>query len=105
MSQPEHIAAGPAQARPYWWIEAWWNARDRVVAVFTELIATIALLIALGLIYFALRLMILVGMPADGIQFLETVDFWAFKAVLFTFSIGFVLQAALSLKASLKGKS
>ncbi len=103
MSEPEQVVA--AHAKPYWWIEAWWNARGRVVAAFTELIATVALLVALGSIYFALRLMILAGMPADGIQFLESADFWAFKAVLLTFSIGFVLEAILSAKASLKAKS
>jgi hypothetical protein len=105
MLEPEHIAASSAQARPFWWVEAWWSARDRVVAALTELIATVALLMALGFIYFILRLMILAGMPADGIAFLESVDFGAFKAVLLTFSIAFVLQAILSARNSLRTKS
>jgi hypothetical protein len=105
MLEPEQVEPTSAQVKPYWWIESWSKARDRVVAAFAELIGTVTLLVALGLIYFVLRLMILVGMPADGIQFLEAVDFWAFKAVFITFAMAFVLEAILNAKSSLKGKS
>jgi hypothetical protein len=105
MLEPEQAEITPAQVKPYWWIESWSKARDRVVSAVAELIGTVALLVALGFIYFGLRLMILVGMPADGIQFLENVDFWAFKAVFLTFAIAFVVEAILNAIKSLKGKS
>jgi len=111
MADPEQISTVSTVQR-YWWAEAWLRARPRFIAVATELIVSVELLLALGFFYLVFRLLILLGVPSDSLEFLERVDIWAIKAVFLTFSAAFVIQftleAYISAKSSIvsiKGKS
>lgn len=80
----------------------WLGARPRFIATGTEVIAIAGLLLGLGIIYLILRLLIVVvGVPADDVAFLERVDVWAVKGVSLTFSVTFVIQSVLGSYASL----
>jgi hypothetical protein len=111
MAEPEQIpAASPVQR--YWWAEAWAGARHRFIATSSEIRANVGLLLGLAIIYLFLRLLIVAGVPAEDIQFLERVDLWAVKAVFLTFSFTFVIHSAVGSYASvaasiasIKGKS
>lgn len=102
MPEPEQTAAASSMQR-CWWVEMWAGARPRFVAVGTELIISVELLLALGFFYLIFRLMILGGVPAESIEFLERVDLWAIKAVFLTFSIAFVIQFLLEAYSSISG--
>jgi hypothetical protein len=108
MSEPEPVAGIASPVQKYWWAEAWAGARARFVAVSAEIIANVGLLLGLAIIYLFLRLLIVAGVPAESIQFLERVDLWAVKAVFLTFSFTFVIQSLIGSYAlvagSIKGK-
>ena len=96
----------PHSAKLYWWKEAWAGARPRFVATGTEVIASVGLLLALGIIYLVLRLLIgVAGVPADDVAFIERADVWAVKGVSLAFSVTFFLQSVIGSYGSLKGKS
>jgi hypothetical protein len=78
-----------------WYTESWMKIRPRFITVAAELILSVEVLAALGLFYAVFRFMILLGVPAYSLDFLEQVDLWAAKAVFLTFSVGFVIQVVL----------
>lgn len=94
MPEPEQTAV-ISSAQRYWWAEAWAEARPRFIATSTEIIVSVGLLLALAIFYLSLRLLIVAGVPAEGIEFLERADLWSVKAVFLTFSLGFVLQSVM----------
>jgi len=111
MSEPEQMASAVSRWQKYWWAEGWAGARPRFIATITEIIASVGLLLGLGIIFLVLRLLIVVaGVPAEDIKFFERVDLWAVKAVSVAFSLAFVIQLGIGaiiyvLKDSIKGKS
>jgi hypothetical protein len=100
MGEPEQIPEISFVQR-YWWTEAWIGARPRFIAICTEIIGSVSLLLALAIFYLVLRLMIAAGIPAEEINFLKGADLWAVKAVFLTSSFTFVIQYAISCYASL----
>lgn len=111
MAEPEQTYAASSVQR-YWWAEAWAGARPRFIAISTEMMVSVALLLALAVFYLFLRLLIAAGVPAEEIEFLKRADLWAVKAVFLAFSSAFVIQSVIGSYASIassidssKGKS
>ena len=72
------------------------------MAIGAEIMVSVALLLAFAVFYLFLRLLIVVGVPAEELEFLKRSDLWAVKAVFLTFSFAFVVQSALGSFASIK---
>jgi len=100
MDEHEQLSTTPSKQQ-YWWVEAWAGARARFIAIATEMIVSVGLLLGLATIYFSLRLLILAGVPAEELDFLKRADLWAVKAVFLTFSFAFVIQSVIGSYASI----
>jgi hypothetical protein len=102
MDEP-HQTSALSSSQQYWWAEAWAGARPRFISISTEIIVSVALLLAFAVFYLFLRLLIVAGVPAEEIDFLKRADLWAVKAVFLTFSFAFVIQSVMGSYASVAG--
>jgi hypothetical protein len=102
MSEPEQIVGAVPHVQKYWWAEAWSGARPRFVATAKELIISIGTLIALAIFYLFTRLMILAGVPAQGIEIFRRVDYWLMFAVYMAFAFLFAFETLMSVYAEMR---
>jgi hypothetical protein len=92
MPEPEQIVAAVSAMRKHWLSEMWEGARPRFIAIGSELIISVALLLSLAVFYLFLRLLIVMGVPAESVRNLEQIDFWFIYAVLVASGLLFVFE-------------
>ncbi len=108
MADPGQFSA-VSVVQKHWLAEMWAGARPRFIATGSELIISVALLLSLAVFYLFLRLLIVVGVPAESVKILERIDFWFIYAVfvasgllfIFEFIIGAYSQVTSSMKSAM----
>src|SRR5260370_26909178 len=109
MPEPEQVVAAVSPSQKHWLAEMWAGARPRFVATGSELIISVALLLSLAVFYLFLRLLIVMGVPAESVKNLEQIDFWFIYTVfvasgllfVFEFIIGAYSQVSSSIKSTM----